>query len=102
MSNFIDNFVTDTQISSSSMNQNFNRLNNLFCFENLTTQINGSKVQFQTIYNYVPGNLIVFVDGLAATPIEDIQEDGTNKFTTLFNNALETGVMLLVFYIRQF
>jgi hypothetical protein len=102
MSNFKDDFVENTVISKNEMNQNFNRLNNLFVFENLTAQVDGIKTQFSTSQNYMPGNLIVFVDGLAATPVDDIQEDGTNKFTTLFADILETGVKLVVFYIRKF
>ena len=102
MSNFKDTFVPNTTILSAEINQNFTRLNGLFCFENLTSQIDGIKTQFTTANEYVPGNLIVFVDGLAATPAEDIQEDGTTLFTTLFPDVLESGVKLLVFYIRKF
>ena len=102
MANFKDSFIPGTVILSSEINQNFNRLNNLFCFEDLTSQIDGVKTQFSTNYNYIPGLLMVFIDGLLATPVEDIQEDGNNLFTTLFADPLEIGTKLVVFYIRKF
>ena len=102
MANLKDDFTANTTISSTEVNQNFNRLNNMFKRENLTAQVDGIKVQFATPDNYVPGSLMVFVDGLAATPVEDIQEDGANLFTTLFPDPLEVGVKLLVTYIKEF
>jgi len=102
MSNFKDSFATGTPVSSSEMNQNFSRLNGLFKYENLTSQVDGIVTQFSTGFNYVAGNIIVFVDGIAALPATDIQEDGTNLFTTLFANPLESGATVTVFYIREF
>lgn len=96
--NLKDDFIPNTPILSAEVNQNFTRIENWNAKENLSAQIDGVKVQFTLANNYVPGSLDVFVDGLLATFDEDIQEDGTNKFTTLFADPLEVGAKLIAKY----
>jgi hypothetical protein len=101
--NFKDDFTPNTIISSSLMNENFSNLNNLFHREDLSSQVNGSITLFTTGFNYVSGLILVFYDGLLATPLTDIQETGPNTFTTLFaSGPLESGVPLVVVYLQQF
>ena len=102
MANLKYTFVEKTVILSSEVNTNFYRLETMYKFENLSSQVNGIIVQFSTAENYVAGTLEVYVNGLLATPTEDIQEDGTNKFTTLFALPLESGTKLVVKYTQQF
>jgi len=102
MGNLNFSFVSDTIISSTEVNQNFQRIEEGPQTESLTSQINGIVTQFSTTYSYVPGSLKVFVDGLRQFITVDYTEDGTNLFTTIFANPLEVGATLLVDYEREY
>jgi len=101
MGNLKNTFAPNTIILSAEMNQNFTRIMEQDQTEDISSQADGIKTQFTLTYNYVSGTIKAYVDGLRVKP-GDVQEDGTNLFTFLFASPLESGVEIVIDYVREY
>jgi hypothetical protein len=71
--------------------------------EDLTTQIDGYKIVFNTSQEYIPGSLIVIYSGVSYTKDNDFYETGATEFTFINDEPFppEVGCPLFVTYRRS-
>jgi hypothetical protein len=93
-------FTSETNASSTQVNQNFGRLDTQDNTEDLSSQITGSTYTFTSTYNFASGSLKVFLDGLRVKP-SDVTIISTNSFSVYTSN-IEFGAELVIDYIRVF
>lgn len=71
---------------------------NLLFGESPIGLINGSNATFTTPFNFVPGKLEVFVNGLLQKLVTHYQTSGVN--TIIFNDSPQTGDIILLNFIK--
>ena len=82
------NFIPHTTIFASQVNNNFTVIDTWDVKnEDLTSQIDGINLIFTTVYPYVPGSLIVLVDGIRQRKPTHYTETGASTFT--FGNGYQ-------------
>lgn len=63
-----------------------------------TGAINGSNNLFNTLFNFVPGGVAVYLEGVALTIVDDFQTVGTS--TIQLTTPPQTGEHLTVSYVK--
>lgn len=61
--------------------------------------INGSNATFTSPFNFVPGKIEVFINGLLQKLVTHYQTTGVN--TIIFNDSPQTGDTILLNYIKS-
>lgn len=74
-------------------------LGNFLFGEILVGVVNGSNATFTTPFNFVPGKIEVFINGLLQKLITHYQTIGVN--TIIFNDSPQTGDTILSNFIKQ-
>lgn len=61
--------------------------------------IDGSNATFTTAFDFVPGKIAVYINGLLQKPVTHYNTSGTN--TIFFNDSPLTGDLIEVDYVKQ-
>lgn len=95
------NFIPNTKILSSEINNNFNIITNWDIKDEIPTGvINGTNLSYTTAHNYVSGSLVVLVDGIRQLKGvgKHYIETGAHTFAFNAGYALQSGQDVVVDY----
>ena len=99
------NFIPNTKILSAEINSNFTIIEAWDVRDEIPVgAVEGLNLIYTTAYDYVPGSLIVLVDGirqLKGVAPKHFTETGSNTFAFNAGYALQSGQDIVVDYRRN-